>query len=325
MNRTKLVRLLCLLISALIILAIPIVTRNAYTLNILITVGTSIMLAASLRLVLNTGVLHLGQIAFYAIGSYSLAFLQNYLGLSFWLGLPLAGIIAALIAWGLGYTTIRVKGVYFIMVALAFVEIVRLAVKQIPSESGTQVMYLPPTTPLVIPYLIRIEFLSESAYYYMMLVLLAITLAVLYRIEKSQIHKIFLAIMDCEPLAKSIGINITGYTVSAFCICSFFAGIAGAFHASYAGLVSPESFTVTVSIMVFVMVIVGGIGSFWGPIVGAAFLTAIEAALIGAPLYQPIIAAIMLILVMIFMPRGLVDLPRLVRTKLFGRIRARID
>lgn len=324
MNRTKLVRLLCLLISALIILAIPIVTRNAYTLNILITAGTSIMLAASLRLVLNTGVLHLGQIAFYAIGSYSLAFLQNYLGLSFWLGLPLAGIIAALIAWGLGYTTIRVKGVYFIMVALAFVEIVRLAVKQIPSESGTQVMYLPPTTPLVIPYLIRIEFLSESAYYYMMLVLLAITLAVLYRIEKSQIHKTFIAIMDSEPLAKSIGINITGYTVLAFCICSFFAGIAGAFHASYAGLVSPESFTVTVSIVVFIMVIVGGIGSFWGPIVGAAFLTAIEAALINAPLYQPIIAAIMLILIMIFMPRGLVDLPRLVRTKLFGRIRARI-
>lgn len=316
MNRQNLTKTIAFLILAVILLAVPIVIRDPYVIHILIMVGISIILCASLRLVVMTGVWHLGQIAFYAIGAYTLTLLMVYYDISFWLLLPLAGIAAAAASLGFGYLTIRVKGLYFVMLALAFVEMIRLTIIAVPFLGAQRVMNIPPPNPIIIPYLLRVEFISKTPYYYLILALVVITLAVFYMIERSRVGSILKSIAANEPLCKSVGINTTRYKVLAFVICCFFAGIAGGFYAPYIGLIAPGSFTSWASIMVFLALIVGGVGSFWGPVLGAAFLTALPEVLRGAAIYEPMISAAILILILFFLPSGLTSLPRVVRSRM---------
>lgn len=316
MRRSKFKKpILYWIVASILVLAMPAMVQDPRWLHIIIMVGIAIMLASSLRLSQIAGVFNLGQIAFYAIGAYVLTSLGVYLGLSFWLCLPAAGVAAGLIALGLGYLTIRVRGVYFVMVSLALVEIVRSAIIATPFLGGYKIIEVPAPTPIIIPHLFEVQFVSKVSYYYLLLVLLAVTLAILYRIEKSGIGVTLKCIADNERLALSIGINSVGYKVLAFCISSFFAGIAGAFYATYSGIIGPQGFNVWASIIIFIMIVIGGMGSFWGPIIGAIFLTVLPEVFAGMPQYEPIIYGILVILVFFFMPKGLVDLPRLVRVK----------
>lgn len=316
MNRQNLVRTTAFLILAAILLVVPIVIRNPYVVHILIMVGISIILCASLRLVLVTGIWNLGQIAFYAIGAYTLTLLMVYYDVSFWLSLPLAGIAAAVVSLGFGYLTIRIKGLYFVMLTLAFVEMIRLTIIAVPFLGAQRVMNIPPPNPIIIPYLLRVEFISKTPYYYLVLALVVITLAVLYLIDRSRMGDILKSIAASEPLCQSVGINTTRYKVLAFVICSFFAGIAGGFYAPYIGLIAPGSFTSWASIMVFLALVVGGVGSFWGPVIGASLMTALPEVLRGAVMYEPLISAAILILILFFLPGGLVSLPRVIRTRM---------
>lgn len=316
MNRHNLVRTTAFLILAAILLVVPIVIRDPYVVHILIMVGISIILCASLRLVLVTGIWNLGQIAFYAIGAYTLTLLMVYYDVSFWLSLPLAGIAAAVVSLGFGYLTIRIKGLYFVMLTLAFVEMIRLTIIAVPFLGAQRVMNIPPPNPIIIPYLLRVEFISKTPYYYLVLALVVITLAVLYLIDRSRMGDILKSIAASEPLCQSVGINTTRYKVLAFVICSFFAGIAGGFYAPYIGLIAPGSFTSWASIMVFLALVVGGVGSFWGPVIGASLMTALPEVLRGAVMYEPLISAATLILILFFLPGGLVSLPRVVRTRM---------
>lgn len=316
MNRQNLVRTTAFLILAAILLVVPIVIRDPYVVHILIMVGISIILCASLRLVLVTGIWNLGQIAFYAIGAYTLTLLMVYYDVSFWLSLPLAGIAAAVVSLGFGYLTIRIKGLYFVMLTLAFVEMIRLTIIAVPFLGAQRVMNIPPPNPIIIPYLLRVEFISKTPYYYLVLALVVITLAVLYLIDRSRMGDILKSIAASEPLCQSVGINTTRYKVLAFVICSFFAGIAGGFYAPYIGLIAPGSFTSWASIMVFLALVVGGVGSFWGPVIGASLMTALPEVLRGAVMYEPLISAAILILILFFLPGGLVSLPRVVRTRM---------
>lgn len=316
MNRHNLVRTTAFLILAAILLVVPIVIRDPYVVHILIMVGISIILCASLRLVLVTGIWNLGQIAFYAIGAYTLTLLMVYYDVSFWLSLPLAGIAAAVVSLGFGYLTIRIKGLYFVMLTLAFVEMIRLTIIAVPFLGAQRVMNIPPPNPIIIPYLLRVEFISKTPYYYLVLALVVITLAVLYLIDRSRMGDILKSIAASEPLCQSVGINTTRYKVLAFVICSFFAGIAGGFYAPYIGLIAPGSFTSWASIMVFLALVVGGVGSFWGPVIGASLMTALPEVLRGAVMYEPLISAAILILILFFLPGGLVSLPRVIRTRM---------
>jgi len=239
-----------------------------------------------------------------------------YYDVSFWLSLPLAGIAAAVVSLGFGYLTIRIRGLYFVMLTLAFVEMIRLTIIAVPFLGAQRVMNIPPPNPIIIPYLLRVEFISKTPYYYLVLALVVITLAVLYLIDRSRMGDILKSIAASEPLCQSVGINTTRYKVLAFVICSFFAGIAGGFYAPYIGLIAPGSFTSWASIMVFLALVVGGVGSFWGPVIGASLMTALPEVLRGAVMYEPLISAAMLILILFFLPGGLASLPRVIRTRM---------
>lgn len=315
MDRQNLTKTIAFGILVVILLALPMVIRDPYMMHIFIMIGINVILCASLRLTVITNIWNLGQIAFFAIGAYTLSLLMVYYNVSFWLLLPLAGIVTAAVSLGFGYVTIRVKGIYFLMLTLAFVEIVRLAILAAYGITAAQrVMNIPPPNPIIIPHLVRVEFISKTPYYYLILALVIITLVVLYLIERSRIGSILKSIATSEPLCESVGINITSYKVVAFAICSFFAGIAGGFYAPYLTLIAPGSFTVAASIMVLLAVVVGGVGSFWGPVIGAALLTVLPEALRGAVIYEPMVFAIILILIIFFLRGGLITLPRVVRS-----------
>lgn len=319
MSRQNLTKTTTFAVLAVILLIVPIVIRDAYIIHIFIMVGISIILCASLRLVQMTGIWNMGQIAFYALGGYTLTLLMIYCNVSFWLALPLAGIAAAVVSLGFGYLTIRVRGLYFLMLTIAFVEIIRLTITAVPFLGAQRVMNIPPPNPIVIPFLLRIEFISKTPYYYLALALVAITLAVLYLIERSRIGGILKSIATGESLCKSVGIDTTRYKVMAFVICSFFAGIAGGFYAPYIGLIAPGSFTVWASIMIFLSLVIGGVGSFWGSLIGATFMTVLPEVLRGAVSYEPMISGIILLLVIFFLPSGLASLPGVIRSKIMKR------
>lgn len=323
MNRTKLLKSTFLLILAVILLVLPIIISDPYMMHIVIMVGIFIILTTSLRLTTIPGLWNLSIIAFYGIGSYAVYLLMTRLGLSFWLALLAAGIVAGIIAWGFGYVAIRTKGMYFCLLTIAFVETVRLTITEIPFLGGYKTLMVPPIDPIVIPHLFRVEFVSKASFYYLILILVAITLVVLYRIDKSRIGANLESIADSEPLAQSIGINITRYKVSAFCIGSFFAGIAGGFNASYSGVVAPEGITLWASMMVFIAVIVGGVGSVWGAVIGATILAALPEVFRGAVYYEPSLSSIVVILVVFFLPGGLITLPDWFRERVLKPISAK--
>lgn len=318
MNKTRLGKYIPLITLSAIFLLLPVVTKHPYYLHILIMTGLTIMLAASLRLSVLANLFNLGHIAFYAIGAYTSMLLVTKWSMSFWLSMPIAGIVAGIVALCLGCVTTRVKELYFCMLTLVFVELVKLGIVMMPIVGAFTVAKIPPPDPITIPHLFTLEFISAVPYYYLLLVLLGITLGILYMIEKSPMAQTLKSMTESEPLTQSIGVNIARYRVMSFSIASFFAGIAGAFFAAFSTVIGPGSFTVMQSLMLYIIVVVGGQSSLWGPVVGGAFLTILPEALrnVAAYTYQPTFYAIALILIVYLVPEGLIDLPRTIRVNI---------
>ena len=292
-------------------------------LHIVIMVAIYIILVSSLRLTVITGLWNLSTVAFYGIGSYTVYLLMTNLGLSFWLALLMAGIVAGIIALGLGYVTIRIKGMYFVLLTIAFVEVARLTITEIPFLGGYMCLTVPSINPIVIPHVVRVEFISKLPFYYLMLILVGITLVVLYRIDKCRLGAVLESVADHEPLAESIGINTTRYKLLAFCVGSFFPGIAGGYLASYSGIVSPQGINLGAAMAVFIAMFVGGMGSLWGAVLGATLITVLPELLRGAVYYEPLIGAIVVILVVFFLPRGLITLPGLFQERVLKPVSSR--
>ncbi len=316
MSKNNLGRLFQSLVLALILLTFPIIVNyDHFLLHLVIMTGIYIMLTASLRLVFTAGIWHVGQSAFYAIGAYTLTLLMRETGLSFWFCLPLAGIFAAIVALIIGPITLRVKGIYFAILSIALVEVVRLTfIKTVGANERILSARIPDS--INIPHLLTIDFTSKTAYYYLILAAVVLTLFILYRLESSRFGGILKSIARSDLLSESIGINVIRYKVLALSICSFFAGITGALFAPYNGIISPENFTVWTSMLLLILLIVGGIESFWGPVIGPIFLTILPEYLPTDPIVDRIIYGCLIILTLSFLPKGLVTLPRVVRRKL---------
>jgi branched-chain amino acid transport system permease protein len=305
--------------TALIILLflIPIFVKSGYYLHILIIVGINIILTSSLRLIATTGQFSLAHAGFMAIGAYTSALLVMNLGLSSWAALPLGGVVAALIALLVGYLFVRVKRVYFAMLTLFMGEVIRLVIVEWRdlTHGSSGLLNIPHPNPIVIPGLLNIVFDSRVPYYYFILVLVLISLLFLYRIDSSRVGRTLLAIQQGDFVAESVGINVTGFRVFAWCVGCFFAGIAGSFYAHYVLVLTPVSFGVLQAIYVVVYMIVGGRGRFSGAIIGAFVLTLVPEVFRALKEYQPFVFVGILFIIIFFLPGGLVDLPELVRKR----------
>jgi len=282
--------------AAVLLLLLPIFVTSPYRAHILVMILVYVIAASSLRTIGLSGQMSLGHAAFMGIGAYTSAVIAKNLGWSPWICIPLGGISAMLVGIGVGIPFARLRAIYFSMVSLFF-GIGMLAVNSVCERwtggySG----------------LVRIPALfvgSRILYYYFFLFVASASLSVLYRFEVSRIGITWKAIAQSHVVASSVGVSETRFRILALAIGCFFVGIAGAGYAHYRVVLSPDTFNLLASIYLLMYVLVVGIGSFVGPIIGAAVLTVIPE--ISTPLkqYSPYVFAGVLAVVLFLMPTGI--------------------
>ncbi|MBR1129815.1 high-affinity branched-chain amino acid ABC transporter permease LivM [Bradyrhizobium iriomotense] len=303
-------------------LLVPVFFYNQrYILDLAILVLTYVMLGWGLNVVVGlAGLLDLGYVAFYAVGAYSYALLATNFGWSFWVCLPLAGILAAF--WGvlLGFPVLRLRGDYLAIVTLAFGEIIRLVIINWQSLTGgpNGVPGIPRPTFFGIPLdnsddglaaKLGIEYSSTHRIvflFYLILALALLTNWVTIRLRRLPIGRAWEALREDEVACRALGINTTTTKLTAFATGAMFGGFAGAFFATRQGFISPESFTFQESALVLAIVVLGGMGSQLGVALAALAMIGGFELFRGLETYRMLVFGMAMVLIMIWRPRGLI-------------------
>jgi len=246
-----------------------------YILGILVVANIYAIYAASWDILAGrTGQLSLGHALFYGIGAYTVAILYKFYALPLWVTIPIGILVSVSVALLVGFPCLRVKGPYLSLVTLAFPLILTGIFFMFKDVTGGElgISSLPAIIP-VPPYTINQQRLA--AFYFSSL-LLAVSSVILYKIANSKIGIIFVSMLDDEVASKASGINTTKYKLLAFAISALFASLAGAFAASYESSVGISMLALTMSFYPVIMTILGGIGTIYGPIIGAFILTILD-------------------------------------------------
>ncbi|MCX5516088.1 branched-chain amino acid ABC transporter permease [Kaistia algarum] len=293
-----------------------------------------VMLGWGLNIVVGlAGLLDLGYVAFYAVGAYSYALLSTHFGLSFWILLPMAGILAAL--WGimLGFPVLRLRGDYLAIVTLAFGEIIRLVLINFRelTNGSSGISSIPKITLFGIRFdaspdgfAKMFDLPMSSAYYkiflyYLILLLALLTAFVTLRLRKLPVGRAWEALREDEIACRSLGINTTNTKLTAFALGAMFGGFAGSFFAARQGFVSPESFVFMESAVIVAIVVLGGMGSMIGVALAAVamiggtellreldFLKAVFGDNFDPDQFRMLFFGLAMVLIMIWKPRGFV-------------------
>src|SRR5262250_2912213 len=301
----RLAGLLFLVLAA----SLPLWMRDPYLLAILASTGIFIIAAISLNLLLGfTGQLSLGHAAFFGIGAYTSALLTLKAEWPFWPALAAAVTLAGAAGWLIGRLALKLRGAYFVLVTISFAGVISLvSVNWIELTNGP--LGLPGVpAPALGPWSLR----SKTAYYYLVLTAVGLSYLVCRRLVRSRIGRALVALRENEPLAESVGVDVTHYLVLATVVSAAMAGLGGVLYAHYTRFVSPEVFLFTYTVTMVIMVVAGGKGTLAGPLVGAVLFTVLPEALRAAASWQWQMLAygVLLILLVFFLPRGIV--PRLV-------------
>lgn len=301
---------------------VPVIFYNQrYILDLAILVLTYVMLGWGLNVVVGlAGLLDLGYVAFYAVGAYSYGLLATNFGWSFWICLPLAGILAAF--WGvlLGFPVLRLRGDYLAIVTLAFGEIIRLVIINWQDLTGgpNGVSGIPRPTFFGIPLdnsddglaaRLDIEYSATHRIiflFYLILALALLTNWVTIRLRRLPIGRAWEALREDEVACRALGINTTTTKLTAFATGAMFGGFAGAFFATRQGFISPESFTFQESALVLAIVVLGGMGSQLGVALAALAMIGGFELFRGLENYRMLVFGMSMVLIMIWRPRGLV-------------------
>lgn len=292
--------LLLLLLAATV--ALPLVVTGTYYRSIFVRVILYSLLASSLNMINGySGQFNIGHIGFYCIGAYVYALCSMYFHMSFWLLLPLAGIVAAIFGYLISLPTLRLKGMYLAMVTLGASEIIRLIVVSWKSVTlGSNGI-----TGIPVPTFFGVKLGNTLAFYYIILALLVLMLFISYRVLHSRVGSAWMAIREDQNAAAFLGVEVTKYKSMNFMYGAFWAGVAGCFCASYYQYITPEMFNADKGNEILSMVILGGQGTLVGPIVGAITTTVLTEGLRFSDQYRMLIYAILIIAMMWFRPQGL--------------------
>lgn len=287
-----------------ILLAVSPFFMDAYDLYIFSLIGIAVILAVGLNLVMGyAGQISLSHGAFFGMGAYGTAILMEKLGFSFWIAWPLGGILAALVGIIIGLPALRVGGHYLALVTLGANEIFNLIL--IHAESLTKGVV---GFKMARPRIGTFSFSEDVHFYYIVLVTCGVLTWVARNIVKSQFGRAFNAIRESETAAQAIAINLYEYKLIAFAISAFYAGIAGGLYGSLIKFIDPTNFDLFLSIKYLAIVIVGGLGSIPGSLIGAAILTILPELFRTFGDYQHLIYGFILLVFVIFLPRGIIGL-----------------
>jgi branched-chain amino acid transport system permease protein len=292
----------------------PAFLGSEYHIHILTMAFINVLIASGLRVIMTTGLVSFCHAAFVAIGGYASALCVMKLGLSSWLGLLLAIMVAVIIAVAFGSILLRLKGTYFFIATTAFGEIVLLTFTRFtePFGGAAGITNIPLPSPIHLAGMFTISFGSKTSFYYYALGITLFLLLIVYRLDRGRMGAIWTGIQQAEPLAQSVGINVMLYKTVAFSVGCAMAAAAGAFQAHYYSHINPGGFGFFALVNYLVFVIIGGSNRFSGPLVGAILLTLFSEFLSlyeQYAIYQTIVYGIVLILVVMFLPQGVVSLP----------------
>lgn len=283
------------------VLLVPFVSED-YLIDVAVISGIYIILALGLNVVVGyAGLLNLGFVAYYAIGAYSYALLNTKMGVGFWSALPLSLVITTLFGFLLAIPALRLKGDYLAIVTLGFGEIVRLVLNNWDSftRGPNGISGIAP------PNLADISIGKISHYYYLVFFFVLLSFFIMKRVEDSKIGRAWIAIREDEIASSAMGVNTMMYKLYSVAFGAFWAGLAGCLFAAKMRFVSPESFTFMESVLILCMVIIGGIGSIAGVVMGAVVLVFLPEVLRDAQLYRMLAVGSGLVFLMVFRPQGL--------------------
>ncbi|WP_411389829.1 high-affinity branched-chain amino acid ABC transporter permease LivM [Pseudomonas sp. MPB23] len=298
-----------------------------------VDIATLILIYVLLGLGLNivvglAGLLDLGYVGFYAVGAYTYALLSHYLGWSFWICLPLAGMAAATFGFLLGFPVLRLRGDYLAIVTLGFGEIIRLFLRNLTDITGgpNGISSIPKPTFFGLSFdrtaaeglqtfheYFGIDYNPVSKVVFLYLVALLLALAALFvinRLLRMPIGRAWEALREDEIACRALGLNPTIIKLSAFTLGAAFAGFAGSFFAARQGLVTPESFTFIESAIILAIVVLGGMGSQLGVILAAIVMILLPEMMREFSEYRMLMFGAMMVLMMIWRPQGLLPMQR---------------
>ncbi len=280
---------------------------SMYQVNIMTTALIYVVTGLGLNVVVGVaGLLHLGYAAFYAVGAYTYALLNFHYGLSFWLALPIGAALGCGFAILLGIPVLRLRGDYLAIVTLGFGEIIRLVL-----ENWNEFSFGPSgIANIPRPKFLWFDFSLEQStifIYFLMLVLALLTVFVTNRLKDSRIGRAWIAMREDEVACQSMGIDIARTKLSAFAMGSAWAGMAGVVFAAKTTFINPASFTLWESIVILCIVVLGGMGSILGVILGALVLILLPEYLRAFSEYRMLIFGVVMVVMMVFRPGGIVS------------------
>lgn len=252
----------------------------------------------------------LGHAAFFGIGAYTVAIMMKA-GLSFWLGLPVAAMICFVVGLILGFPALRVQAIYLAFATLGFNTAIWLVMRNEEWLTGGTFGI----NNIARPSVFGLSLETNNAYYYFTLAFTLVLAALLWGLLRSPWGKAFTALRDNPIRAESLGIDIRNYTLLSFAIGAVYAGVAGALFASLVQFIEPGPFTVQASIMMYLMVVVGGSGYFFGPVVGAAVGVLLPEWLRFAQAWYLFVFGAAVVLLMIWLPDGLLSIPDRIKAR----------
>lgn len=270
--------------------------------NLVLTLGTSSLLALSIYLTLSCGMLAMANAAFMGIGAYASALITMQAGLPYPVALTVGAVAPALVAYAIGKPTLRLSGVYLAMATLAFGEVVRIAILNTESWTGGA---------------LGLNGIPQLTQPWHVAAVLAAVLLLLQRLRSSRTGRAFEAIKEDETAAGLMGIDVAGHKLAAFVLGAAIAGLAGTLNAHLTFFIGPNEFGFDRGVDILTMTILGGIQGLTGPVIGAVIVTLLPEVLRGLQDWRLMANGIILVIMVLFLPRGLWDPARLRR--LFGR------
>ena len=305
MNRVGLAGTASTALLALVLIPPAMDSYHVYLLSLTLVWA---LLALSMGLLLGyVGEINFGQAAFVGIAAYVSTLLRMHGGLSFWLAAPIGLAAAVLAAALIGLITLRLRGPFFVLVTLAFGEVVRIVLANWQDVTNGPIGLRGIAPP---EGFLGFDFSSKLGFYYLVLATAVVSLCLLWRLVHSRTGRLLVALREDEVLGAFVGIRVMRQKMAGLCISALVAGLGGVLIGPLLSVISPGQFTIFTSVDMMVMVVVGGTGTLVGPVLGAVFLTYVPEAVQFAREYRPVMMGVLLILVTMFLPGGMVGLLR---------------
>jgi branched-chain amino acid transport system permease protein len=288
------------IVGLLLALAVSPLVLGSYALHIMSMVGIAVILALGLNLLMGyAGQVSLANAAFFGIGAYIVAILGNRYGVPYWVALPLAAFATAGVGFVVGLPALRVSSHYLALATLAFVWTVQVVLIDWSSMTGGSPGFNTTREGL------KIGYLDDHMYFVVILMVTALMIWIAHNLIASKVGRAFMAIRDNENAAEIMGVNLANYKTLAFAINAFFCAVAGGLHTGLVSFIDPYEFGLWPSIWHLLYIVVGGLGSILGSILGPVVLVALPELLRAFAEYRQLFFALVLLLTLIFMPQGI--------------------